>query len=341
MSVTSSSTIDPALQRWRDRVKDRTLIPSLEFDPPPAIAEQIISGIADPDESIGSVAAKAHTSIEALTLWLTKPDIAARLDAMESVIARKARLDVASYTGAIVHACSTAIKYYAEAMNHRHVADHDHRGHDILVREASNALLASRILLHLRKHYAEASPRPPRQSPAPLPSSPSPAPAHTPTPPSSTESHGGRFTILPPLPDLTFNLHDARESNHTTPNNPARNNAAAAVRAPAVTVGGSGPQGPIELPLAPAPPNVASQAESLTGNSRGLSESASATPGKQRTKSSHPVRVQPATPDKPPCACHSKSRTKNACATCVPTTTLLTIAGTTTNRPRETPKPTV
>ncbi len=332
--------------QWNERLKDRTPIPALDFDPPDYIAEQLLSDLAEGESSLSILAQKAHTTVEAITLWLTRPDIDARLNAMESIFARRARLQVANYTGGILTACCGVIDNYNNAESRMLFRPGDLKGHVVLARLGSNALLASRIMLHLARHYSGASPKT-RGQPSPTTPAPSsgPAPAQTPTPSDSDSPHTTRFNLLPPLQDLTLNLHDQRESNHTTPNNPAHNNAATA---PAATLGGRGPLGPTEHLPTSAPPTPASQAEGLTGNSRGLSESASATPGPQRNESPHPERVQLSTaPDKPPCAGRPKSRTTKPCTNCAPgaptPTTLLTIAGTTTTRtkrPRESPKPT-
>ena len=304
------------------------LIPLEAFDPAPHIAEQILSNIASPDYTIALVAQRANTSIESLTLWLTRPDIAARLDAIESVYSRKARLDVATHTGAIIHACHMVIGFYTEAANHVHIHDHDHRGHEIATRKASNALLASRILIHLGKHHSPRStPRPSAPNPSP---NPDPDPNPNPNLPSSSSDNPTRFTILPALPDVALNNHDAHEANRTTPNNPARDNA----------LGIHASTSPSRQ-RRPDPSDARQtssshlQPEGLTGNSRGLSESSSETPGPSPAHAPHPEGVQlSATRTATPCACHTKSpATPTPCRSCAsaptPAATLLTIAGTT------------
>ena len=308
------------------------LIPLEAFDPAPHIAEQILSNIASPDYTIALVAQRANTSIESLTLWLTRPDIAARLDAIESVYSRKARLDVATHTGAIIHACHMVIGFYTEAANHVHIHDHDHRGHEIATRKASNALLASRILIHLGKHHS------PRSTPRPSAPNPSPNPDPNPNPnlPSSSSDNPTRFTILPRLSEVTLNEHDAREANQTSPDNPARDNAlgihASTSPSRERRPDPSDPPDPSQ-PSAPSP-----QPEGLTAKSRGcggLSESSSETPDPGPQADPHPEGVQLSVTRTPtPCACHTtESPQTNPCHPCSSAAhsaaTLLTIAGTT------------
>src|SRR4051812_44117248 len=77
----------------------RATIPSLTFEPDEKLAACILADLHPPHCTLGDIAARADTSVEALNLWLSKPDIAERLDNIESIFARRARLQLADNTG--------------------------------------------------------------------------------------------------------------------------------------------------------------------------------------------------------------------------------------------------
>ncbi len=61
------------------------------FTPSPALEAAIIERLADPHASLYNIATENQTSVEALSLWMSRPEIAARIDAIESVVLRRAR----------------------------------------------------------------------------------------------------------------------------------------------------------------------------------------------------------------------------------------------------------
>lgn len=62
------------------------------FEPDERTAEDIFLRLTDPDESFQDIADRAKTSIETLVAWMTRPDVARRIDVFEAAIARRARL---------------------------------------------------------------------------------------------------------------------------------------------------------------------------------------------------------------------------------------------------------
>lgn len=66
-----------------------------DFNPTPAQTDALIHHLCDPDHSLSSVANLHKTSLEALSLFIARPDIQARLLTLASAAASKARLDAA------------------------------------------------------------------------------------------------------------------------------------------------------------------------------------------------------------------------------------------------------
>jgi hypothetical protein len=81
----------------------------LLFNPPPEIATATIQDLADPFKSLVSNAQDRGTTLEGLTLWMQRPDIVRRLDALESACTRRSRLQANGYLPLCIHALSCAI----------------------------------------------------------------------------------------------------------------------------------------------------------------------------------------------------------------------------------------
>lgn len=62
------------------------------FSPDPDTADSLIDQLGSPDITLSDVAEMNNVSIEALTLWMIRPDIARRLNNIESAILRRTRL---------------------------------------------------------------------------------------------------------------------------------------------------------------------------------------------------------------------------------------------------------
>jgi len=81
----------------------------LSFSPSPEIATAILQDLADPFKSLGSIAQARGTTLEGLTLWMQRPSIARRLDALESASTRRSRLQASAYLPLCVDALARAI----------------------------------------------------------------------------------------------------------------------------------------------------------------------------------------------------------------------------------------
>ncbi len=128
-------------------------IGALTFDPPEEITAKIIHDLARPEASMMDIAERASTTIEALTLWMSRPDISARLDAIESAYARHVRLNIASCTPAIIDATARIITEY-----HHNESDFPRRTSDpkafsLACRAREIALDACKILLKLKREH--------------------------------------------------------------------------------------------------------------------------------------------------------------------------------------------
>jgi hypothetical protein len=75
----------------------------LPFTPSDQTAAAILDDFAAQDLTLRGIADKHDTTLEALTLWLARPDIAQRLVALESACAARARLVVANNLAAIAN----------------------------------------------------------------------------------------------------------------------------------------------------------------------------------------------------------------------------------------------
>ncbi len=75
----------------------------LPFTPSDQSAAAILDDFASQDHTLRGIAIKYDTTLESLTLWLARPDIAQRLHALESACATRARLVVANNLAAIAN----------------------------------------------------------------------------------------------------------------------------------------------------------------------------------------------------------------------------------------------
>jgi hypothetical protein len=194
-----------------------------DFQPTERLAEQILTDASNPRVPLHTIAEKARTTIEALQAWLARPEVAERLDTIIASIRQRSRLKLTYELDNITEACATILKRFHRAPDRGSTEDRrpdtELRASSIITRNASNALMASRVMLALA-HYLERPPRSHRRASAP--SDPLPTPNPNPDRPSASTSPLPlrtsplpTFRLLPALPSL--DLHDFREyltSNH-------------------------------------------------------------------------------------------------------------------------------
>ncbi|MFA6046351.1 MAG: hypothetical protein WC718_15310 [Phycisphaerales bacterium] len=131
---------------------DATFTP---FTPSPALAAQVIDALGSPDNTLRDVAADFSTTLEALTLWMTRPDIAARLDAIQSAVTRRTRLMATNFLPGVVRLLNSIIDHY-------HEDEHEREPQPLAPeprRHRENARKAAALLIRLAKLTGTPSPR--------------------------------------------------------------------------------------------------------------------------------------------------------------------------------------
>jgi hypothetical protein len=323
------------------------------FKPNETLAEQILTDASNPRISLHIIAEKAHTTIEALQAWLARPEIAERLDNIISSIRQRSRLKITHELDNITEACATILERFNRAPDRGSTEDRrpdtELRASSIITRNASNALMASRVMLALAK-YLDGPPKSQRRAPShsdplptptPNPNRPASAPALDPALRLTPGELNKAFRLLPSL--ASIDLHDFRE--YLTSNHHSNGHTVEELTVPRdVAVP---PQQPVPVTNTHTTSSTQSSAffepEGLTRNSRGQSvvgrRPTSAAHGNAPDDSPHPARVQREPPEnstplpqatRAPCAC---GPTK--CPTCPSAATLLTIAGAAIPRSRD------
>lgn len=117
--------------------------PLTPFTPSPAVAAQVLEALGNPDFTLRDVSRQHKTTVEALALWMTRPDIAARLHAIHSAITHRASLMANNFLPG-------AVKLLVSIINNHLADEHAHepqplapepRRHRENARKAANALV--------------------------------------------------------------------------------------------------------------------------------------------------------------------------------------------------------
>ena len=142
---------------------DETFTP---FTPSPAVATEVIDALGSPDNTLRDVAVDFKTTVEALTLWMTRPDIAARLDAIQSAVTRRTRLMATNFLPGVVRLLNSIIDHYSED-------EHEREPQPLAPeprRHRENARKAAALLIRLARLTGTSSPRerPNPSAPPPL-----------------------------------------------------------------------------------------------------------------------------------------------------------------------------
>lgn len=131
------------------------IIDALRFNPPEVIVSKILTDLCRPDASLQDIAERANTTLESLALWMTRPDISARLDSYEAAIARHVRLGILACVPCMIDAGARILREY-------HEAESDIHGPAMKTvmtscRNRQTALDAQKLLLRLYKTFQPAS----------------------------------------------------------------------------------------------------------------------------------------------------------------------------------------
>ncbi|MBL8885087.1 MAG: hypothetical protein JNK16_00385 [Phycisphaerales bacterium] len=164
------------------------------FAPSAQQADQILSDLSDPAQSLLSVARSHNTTAEFLSLWLSRPEISERIATMRAAAALRTRWLAAEHLPACAELASRIVR---ASLNSPDLSTPD------------SALRAARLLLRL----ATFDPDRPRSAPKPH---------HTPdpnSPPSRTTSHASSVLSVPSDP---FVLSDPPEPPTAASRTPSR-----------------------------------------------------------------------------------------------------------------------
>ena len=143
----------------------------------------VISCLGDPEHSLASVAERHNTSIQALTLWMQQPEIAARLDALESAFARMLRIQVADALPSVVNTLVEIVRDTLDELAHIPKNPHSVRALEQRSRARETGRKAAHLLVRLAR-FSGGPPRSPRpKSTLPTPSPTTPHPETTPSQP--------------------------------------------------------------------------------------------------------------------------------------------------------------
>jgi hypothetical protein len=315
------------------------------FKPSETLAEQILTDASNPRISLHIIAEKAHTTIEALQAWLAKPEIAERLDNILLSIRQRSRLKITHELDNITEACATILERFNRAPDRGSTEDRrpdtELRASSIITRNASNALMASRVMLALAK-YLDGPPKSQRRAPShsdplptpnPNPDRPASAPTLDPALRLSADELNKAFRLLPSL--ASVDLHDFREyltSNHHSNGHTVEELTSRAGSAPhagdeARRIPGwtRDSEPTVATPVPPVrrgPPRQPAPAASNAPTSAG--------PHPATRHQSSPSNQSSSSHSAPPCACGPAK-----CTACPSTQAILTVAGTSIPRSRD------
>ncbi|MBX3359452.1 MAG: hypothetical protein KF745_13615 [Phycisphaeraceae bacterium] len=165
------------------------------FNPSPDLAAKILDSVTDPTLTLRDVADLHNTTVEALVLWFAEPEIAERLDQIESTIARRTRIVASNFLPAATIALGRSIDEHNSDEAHFPVRAGDQRGLELRRRSRETARRAAALLLRL----ANFTPGPRHSTSTPRPAH-APSPTRTPTPAPSSQSIAPYPPTAPPDP---------------------------------------------------------------------------------------------------------------------------------------------
>ncbi|MCC6951695.1 MAG: hypothetical protein IT433_09645 [Phycisphaerales bacterium] len=124
--------------------------PRSPFYPDPAQTDALISAIAsDFNSSLAGLAEEYNTTLESLTLWMTRPDVAERLDALQSACAARVRLVAANFLPLAVETLRSVLADFRELHCNALCDTSSPRAMATRARAAENARRAASTLLRL------------------------------------------------------------------------------------------------------------------------------------------------------------------------------------------------
>ncbi len=145
------------------------------FNPSPEIHALILSQLADHNHSLISIAAYHDITIEALTLWMARPEINQAIANIENAASRHLRLAATCQLPRTIPIILAVLRAYEWEESHQ-ILDKSFRSLRITLAQRHTALRATSLLLRLSRHTppntntnSNASVSPPTSTPRPLP----------------------------------------------------------------------------------------------------------------------------------------------------------------------------
>ncbi|MBX3358501.1 MAG: hypothetical protein KF745_08735 [Phycisphaeraceae bacterium] len=187
------------------------------FNPSPDLAAKILNSVTDPTLTLRDVADLHHTTVEALILWFAEPEIAERLDQIESTIARRTRIVASNFLPAATIAMGRSIDEHNADESHFPVRPGDQRGLELRRRSRETARRAAALLLRL----ANFTPGPRRATDTTCNTPPRPPTPAPPSPQHSTALSPARPLSLPHTPSTPSSSNPAPRHESPLPSNPS------------------------------------------------------------------------------------------------------------------------
>lgn len=131
------------------------------FDPDPETTNKILLALYDPRTSLVDITLEHHTTLEALTLWLAHPEIAARIANLNSAAAQRNRMVATARLLHAVEALDNILNEYNDGACHKAaIAEGRAAGMDNhLRRDRETARKAAALMLRIARFDPDAVPQ--------------------------------------------------------------------------------------------------------------------------------------------------------------------------------------
>lgn len=169
------------------------------FSPPESAVPAILCDLGSPDITFRDVAHMHGATADTLTAWVTRPDIEARLAAIESAIARRARLIATNYLPSAVRTVTRILDEYNDEESRAAADPGSPRHGELRRRSRETARRAASLLLRLAR-FAPLPPPAPSRDPGLPPAPPRPPGAPPLQDAPSSPPAPSRDPGLPPVP---------------------------------------------------------------------------------------------------------------------------------------------